>query len=336
METTRINRPPETAQIAPAPTRGLQFYVRGSVAFFKKMWPAIYDLTTTQTYVDASAIAFNIFLSFFSFVVLVGSFLINVMHWRRGYETFYLILRSIVPKESKMLFDSLSRVTEGPGGKATLISFGLMVFSSSGIFQPIEQALNRAWGFKERGVVKQYLVYLMLVIVCGLVILLPIALGSIYDFMLTTVSVSSDFRVMAFKFIGPLISLPFIVLLFFVVYYVVPNGKVHANQIFFTSVAMAILWVVATLIFRLALPIFNFEESYSLLGTLMALITWIFITAFILILGANLSAKEVLPKAWTGLLPPILRKQQQAWTGNTPAQATRDPRDPRDPRISRG
>jgi YihY family inner membrane protein len=334
METTRINRPPETAQITPAATRGLTFYVRGSVAFFKKMWPAIYNLTTTETYVDASAIAFNILLSFFSFVVLVGSFLINVMQWRRGYETFYLILMSIVPKESKMVFDSLSRVTEGPGGKATLISFALMVFSSSGIFQPIEKALNRAWGFKERGIVKQYLVYLGLIIACGLVIILPIALGSIYDFMLETISISSSFRVLAFKFIGPLISLPFIVLLFFVVYQVVPNGKVQANQIFFTSVAMAVLWVAATLIFRLALPLFNFEESYGLLGTLMALVTWIFVTAFILILGANLSVQEVLPRAWTGILPPVLRKQQDAtaptaWVGNKTTETPRDPRAPR-------
>jgi membrane protein len=314
-ETTRINTPPETAHITPSPTRGLTFYVRGSWAFFRKMWPSIYDLTTTETYVNASAIAFNILLSFFSFVVLVGSFLVNVLQWRRGYETFYLILRSIVPKESKMLFDSLDRVTVGPGGKVTLISFGLMVFSSSGIFQPIESALNRAWGFKERGIVKQYLIYVALVIVCGIIILVPIALGSIYDFMLEVVSIPSEFRMSVFKLIGPLISLPFIVLLFFVIYQFVPNGKVHANQVFFTSVAMAVLWVAATFFFRLALPLFKFEESYGLLATLMALVTWVFVTAFILILGANLSVQEVLPRAWTGLLPPVLRRQQ-AWMRN--------------------
>ena len=137
-ETTRIDAASETSPFtAPPPTRGLSFYVRGSWAFFKKMWPAIYDLTTTETYVNASAIAFNILLSFFSFVVLIGSFLINVLHWQRGYQTFYRLLRSLVPKESSMLFVSMDRVTLGPGGKATLISFALLIFSSMGIFQPI-------------------------------------------------------------------------------------------------------------------------------------------------------------------------------------------------------
>jgi hypothetical protein len=35
----------------------------------------------------------------------------------------------------------------------------------------------------------------------------------------------------------------------------------------------------------------------------MALVTWVFISSFILILGANLSAHKVLPESWTGYLP---------------------------------
>ena len=33
------------------------------------------------------------------------------------------------------------------------------------------------------------------------------------------------------------------------------------------------------------------------------MITWVFILAFVLILGANLSAYQVLPRAWTGWQP---------------------------------
>ncbi len=310
-ETTRIDQATETAPIGPpAAARGLGFYLRGSWVFFKKMWPAIYDLTTTETYVNASAIAFNMLLSLFSFVVLIGSFLINVLHWERGYHTLYRLLRAIVPQESGMLFRSLSEVTEGPAGKVTLVSFALLIFSSTGIFQPVEKALNRAWGFKERGIFKMYAVYLLLVGVCGLIIMFPVALGSAYDIVLEAMFGQTGIRELTFKIIGPIISLPFIVVLFFLIYYVVPHGRVQANQVFFTSVAMAILWVIATLVFRFALPLFDFEESYKRLSALMALVTWVFITAFILILGANLSVREVLPRSWTGLLPLRLRKRK--------------------------
>jgi uncharacterized BrkB/YihY/UPF0761 family membrane protein len=144
-----------------------------------------------------------------------------------------------------------------------------------------------------------------------MIILFPVALGSVYDFILKNLFNSSlDVRLFVFKIIGPIISLPFIILLFFVIYYFVPNGKVAANQVFFTSVAMALLWMMATIIFRFALPLFDFEGSYKRLASLMALITWIFISSFILILGANLSVRDILPKSWTGLLPFRLKKDQ--------------------------
>ncbi|MGH9831856.1 MAG: YihY/virulence factor BrkB family protein [Blastocatellia bacterium] len=308
--TNKFEASPSTAPIPAAPTkRGLGFYARGGWLFFKKMWPALWDLTSTETYVNASAIAFNLLLSFFSFVVLIGSFLINVLHWKRGYETSFLLMMSLAPKESKSLFVSLDQVARGPAGKATLISFGLLIFSASGVFQPLEAALNRAWGFKERHVIKQYATYLLLVVVCGGIMLAPVALGSVYDFILDKVfgvfgaPVDSIWRKYIFYVIGPIISLPFIALLFFVIYYFVPNGKVQASQVMFTSIATALLWLIAMFVFWLALPLFDFEGSYKQLASLMALVTWTFVSSFILILGANLSAHRVLPESWTGILP---------------------------------
>src|SRR5215813_15491232 len=126
-ETNKIGPMTENAGAAPAtapiseapPPRGLKFYARGGLMFFKKMWPALYDMSTTETYVNASAIAFNVLLSFFSFAVLMCSLLINVLHWQQGYETSFRLMMSLAPKESADLFKSLDEVTRGPGGKAT-------------------------------------------------------------------------------------------------------------------------------------------------------------------------------------------------------------------------
>jgi len=307
IRTTEINSPQTTPINEASGTqkmgRGLGFYIRGSWLFFKKMWPTIYELTSTETYVNASAIAFNIMLSFFSFVVLIGSFLLNIVHSQRAYETLYRLMRSLMPKESGMLLNSLDSVTRGPGGKATVISFGLLIFSASGVFQPLEAALNRAWKFKERGLVKQYLIYILLVVVCALIILCPVALGSVYDFMLETAFGQSPVREWFFKIVGPIMSLPFLVLLFFVIYYIVPHGKIRLNQVVFTSVAIAVLWLLATFGFWLALPLLDFSESYQQLSSLMALVTWVFISSFILILGADLSARQIIPQSWTGWMP---------------------------------
>jgi membrane protein/epoxyqueuosine reductase len=302
--TSKIENAPETAPITETrPARGLGYYLRGGWLFFKKMWPALYDLSTSEVYVFASAIAFNALLSFFSFLVLVGNFLVNVVGWQRGYETVYRLMMAFVPVESKLLFESLDLATRRPSGKASLVSVALLIFSSSGAFLPLEIALNRAWGFKgPRGMVKQQLTYLPLVVVCGAIILCCVALASVWDYTLGGLFGNAPIRKIAFNFISPIIALPFIVLIFFVVYYWVPNGKVQANQIFFTSVATSILWVMTTFIYQLLIPVLNFRGSYGPLFTVMSVIIWIFISSFILILGANLSAREVLPRAWTGRL----------------------------------
>jgi hypothetical protein len=39
------------------------------------------------------------------------------------------------------------------------------------------------------------------------------------------------------------------------------------------------------------------------MAALMSLVTWVFISSFILILGANLSAHKVVPESLTGYLP---------------------------------
>lgn len=298
-QTTPLSAEPEPQKTG----RGIGFYLRGSVLFFKKMWPTIYELTSTETYVNASAIAFNIMLSFFSFSVLIGSFLINIVGSQRAYETMFRLMRSLMPMESGMLLSSLDQVTRGPSGKVTLMSFGLMIFSASGVFQPLEAALNRAWKFRERNFVKQYLVYMLMVLVCSTIILIPVALGSAYDFVLVSIFGNSPVREWFFKLVGPLLLLPFLALLFFVIYYFIPNGKVKLNQVVFTSMATALLWVLATLAFYLLLPVFDFSGSYKQLSSLMALVTWVFISSFILIMGADLSARQIIPQSWTGWMP---------------------------------
>ncbi len=296
---TPLEPPPPSSAPPPPPTRGVKFYVSGGWLFFKKMWPALYDLSTNQTYVYASAIAFNALMSFFSFIVLLGSILVNVFHWQRGYETVYRLMFAFVPTQSRQIFDSLDRVTRGEGGKVGIISFALLVIGSAGVFQALEIALNHAWGFKEeRGFLKQYTLYPSLVLACGAILLVCIGIASVWDGLLQMVFGESIFRKVAFNSVSAVLILPFLSLILFLVYYWVPNGKVRANQIAFASTGTAILWVIGTLVFQIVLPYLKFEESYGQLFGIMAVVTWILFSSFLLILGANLSAREILPRAW--------------------------------------
>lgn len=296
---TPLEPPPASTAPPPPQTRGVRFYVQGGWLFFKKMWPALYDLSTNQTYVYASAIAFNALMSFFSFIVLLGSILVNVFHWQRGYETIYRLMFAFVPVESRQIFDSLDQVTRGKGGEVGIISFALLIIGSAGVFQALEIALNHAWGFKEeRGFLKQYSLYPLLVFASGAILMICVGIASVWDGLLQTVFGNSIIRKVAFNSVSAVLVLPFLSLILFLIYYWVPNGKVRGNQVAFASIAMAILWVIGSLLYQLVLPLFKFQESYGQLFGIMAIVTWILLSSFLLILGAHLSAKEILPRAW--------------------------------------
>lgn len=298
---------------APPRGRGLGFYLHGSWLFFKKMWPAIYDLSTSEVYIYTSAISFNILISFFPFIVLVGSIFVHVFGWQHGYETVYRLLRAFFPVETGMLFRSLDTVTRGPAGQAGVVSFALLIFSSSGVFLPIELALNRAYKFKQpRGAIKQYLTYFALVVVCGVVLLAAAALVGAWDTLLAMVFGESLARIYIFNALGIIVALPFLTLLLFLVYYWAPHGKVEARQIFFTSAATSLLCLLVTFAYRLALPLLNFESNYGEIFKLMVLVTWVFILSYVLILGANLAAYQVLPRSWTGRQPQQSGSEREA------------------------
>jgi membrane protein len=296
---TPLDPPPPTSAPPPPQTRGVKFYLQGGLLVFKKMWPALYDLSTNKTYVYASAIAFNALMSFFSFIVLMGSILVNVFHWQRGYETVYRLMFAFVPTESKQIFESLDQVTRGKGGEVGIISFALLIVGAAGVFQALEIALNHAWGFtEERSFLKQYTLYPLLVFACGAILLVCVGIASVWDGLLQTVFGENIVRKVAFNSVAAILVLPFLSMILFLIYYWVPNGKVRGNQIAFASIGMAILWVIGTLIYQLVLPLFKFRESYGQMFGIMAVVTWILFSSFLLILGANLSAKEILPRAW--------------------------------------
>ena len=106
-----------------------------------------------------------------------------------------------------------------------------------------------------------------------------------------------------FNAIALIVSLPFSTAFLLLIYFWVPHGKVELRQIFFTSAATSLLLLMTTFAYRLALPFLSLQSSYGEIFKVMVLITWVFLLAFILILGANLSAYQILPRTWTGRQP---------------------------------
>jgi membrane protein len=97
------------------------------------------------------------------------------------------------------------------------------------------------------------------------------------------------------RFVWKLIQFPlafaFLIALGFILYYFLPNAKQDWRKVLVASTVMTILWVVATLGFRLYLQYFPPNPTYGFIGGVIILLTWMFYSMFVVLAGGELAAE---------------------------------------------
>lgn len=270
----------------------------------RRIWPAIADLASNDVYVLASAIAFNALLSFFPFVVLLLVLCRNVLQWPEGYEAILRLLQDdYLPISQDFIVKNLRAVVEGNFREAATLSLFALAFTSSGLFAPIEMALNRAWGVTDhRSLVRGRLIALGLVVGCG-----ALALGSVYitvfarevlEGWLGSLAGFAPVRVLSVIALRTLIF-PVTVAIFFIVYYVLPNRRIYVREVLPVAIFTGLLWEVTKYLFIWLAPKLGFRDVYGPFYLSVTLVTWAYITASILLLGANLSSRDERSRLWT-------------------------------------
>ena len=80
--------------------------------------------------------------------------------------------------------------------------------------------------------------------------------------------------------------------IFFLIYWLLPNGKVPARAVLPAAVIMGLLSEALKYAYILALPWLNFQEVYGPFALSVSMMFWAFLSGLLLLAGANLSAEE--------------------------------------------
>ena len=79
--------------------------------------------------------------------------------------------------------------------------------------------------------------------------------------------------------------------IFFMIYWLLPNGKVSARAVLPTAVIMGLLSEGLKYAYIIALPRLNFQEVYGPFALSVSLMFWAFLSGLLLLTGAHLSAE---------------------------------------------
>ena len=117
--------------------------------------------------------------------------------------------------------------------KLHFASMFLLLFTANGIFEPLEVALNRAWGVTQnRSYVRNQIVSLGLIFLCGGLALLSMMLTALNSRWITdAVGTHAQTAVWMNLLFFKLAALPVSILALFLIYWLLPNRKVEPRRV---------------------------------------------------------------------------------------------------------
>jgi uncharacterized BrkB/YihY/UPF0761 family membrane protein len=275
--------------------QGPQVIVHSWNALWKSVWPSLRFLLQAEVHVYSFAVAANVLLTFFPFLVLMIMICRSVLHWQGAVNVILQSINYYFPGGffSNIRGDLLHAALPAER-RFGWISILLLFFTANGIFLPLEVALNRIWRVKEnRNVLKNQFVSLGLTFICGILVLASISLTAVNTEWLRSKfgdgQAGPILQLIAFE----VFSLPMTILMIFLIYWRLPNTRIPVKRIGFASVLVGVLLEILKYVDILTWPWLHsklkneippFVESISI-------VLWSFTGAMILLTGAEWSAR---------------------------------------------
>ncbi len=257
-------------------------------------------LFETEVHAYAFSIAANAYLSFFPFTFILLAICRRWLHWENAYLMVLQLLEVHLPLSGEPIVRNLVAVVQGRP-RLQLMSMFMLFFTSSGVFLPLEIALNKVWGFRRnRSFLKNQAVSFTLAVVSGalalsfIMAITPIQSG--INFLIGWVPSKGVLDAVS-RTVLEIGSVPLVAAIYFMIYYLLPNGKVPVGRVLPAAIAVSIITEVGKLIYFLTLPMFRFREVYGPFALSVTLLFWAYVGAMILLFGAHLSANLFVAKA---------------------------------------
>jgi len=239
-------------------------------------------LLSREVVVLMNAIAFNVLLCLFPLLLVLVAASQRLAPVGGSAPVLRLLLAELIPFGGDTLAVSLRQMTRlAPGFEA--LSLGLVVWGSSGVFMPVELALDRVWGGSgPRSFWKSRLLAFALTVAGGGLLLLSVALTlAVRGYGRGWPLVADS----AAKAAALLLSWT----LFLLVYRLVPRARVDLRVAARAALWAAVLWEVSKYAFVWNLGRMQLATFYGPLAFAVSLVLWAYVSSVVLVFGAAMA-----------------------------------------------
>jgi membrane protein/epoxyqueuosine reductase len=269
----------------------------------KRCAPIIEYLLDSEVHTYAFSVAANAIISFIPLIILLYTISLSVFHSQEMANVVTKIVEQLVPTTATQGFLTYrleSAAVLGSRHGVQALSLLMILVSCTGIFLPLEVALNQAWGVtKSRNYVLNQLVAFGLAI-----LMLFLAMASVFlstwqrqllGFIFFHNTDNFVFEGISYLWLAATTGVASIVF-FFSIYWLLPNRRIPARQVIRTSIITGIVWLGAKEAYVAILPHMDLKALYGPFFISVGLLFWAYISGLILFAGAQFSA---IPRAAT-------------------------------------
>jgi len=252
-------------------------------------------LAQTEVHTYAFSVAANVILSLFPFIVLMLTIARRVFHSHAMEVVIAEEIRYFLPAGQEFVIKNMMIVSKAHGG-VQIASVLMLLVSSTGVFMPLEVALNQVWGAgRNRSYLRNQVVSLLLACSIGFLTLLSIALTAAQHTVLSLLFLgNTENAVFAFlaHWLLQISAAVISVSIFLLIYWVLPNRKLPLLAVLPAAVCTGLLWELAKRLYIALLPWLDFHAVYGPFSISVSLMMWAFFSGLLMLAGAHYSASR--------------------------------------------
>jgi YihY family inner membrane protein len=252
-------------------------------------------LLDSEVHTFAFSVAANAIISFIPFIVLLYTLSRTVFDSDMMVKAVNDMVNYFLPTTASQGFLTYNLEKVVPR-HVQLLSLVMILISCTGIFLPLEVALNQAWGVtKSRNYLFNQVVAFGLALLMVALALISILLNAGEQGLLTFVFFhhTDNFVYRGVSYLWLALSTGVAsILFFFSIYWILPNCKVPWRPVLRTSIVTGIIWLLAKMVFVQVLPHLDLKALYGPIYVSVGLIFWAYVSGLILFAGAQFSVSR--------------------------------------------
>ena len=253
-------------------------------------------LLDSEVHTYAFSVSANAIISFIPFIVLLYTISLSVFKSTAMVNVVSDMVNYFLPSTASTGFLTYGLEKVVPHHGVQFLSLVMILISCTGIFLPLEVALNQAWGVtKSRNYISNQIVAFGLALLMVALALISILVNTWAQARLATILPHNTDNFFYKGISEAWLALSTgvaAILFFFCIYWILPNRKVPWRPVLRTSIVTGIVWLLAKLLFVLVLPHLDLHALYGPFYVSVGLLFWAYASGLILFAGAQFSVSR--------------------------------------------